>query len=152
VRQSGIRWLRLDPTNVTDYGTATIDCPFHIRTNSTLRVSRPGSLRFRIRFVFPVCHLFPVVVSQYLIHVQLIADPSQNRTCAVNASGSPPTLACAKHVADAPESPLVRRCVRELSKSHRVLARMPSLHRSYPASIHSLGLRTSAVICILRTP
>ena len=29
---------------------------------------------------------------------------------------------------------------------------MPSLHRHYPASIHSIGLRASTVLCILRTP
>jgi hypothetical protein len=33
-----------------------------------------------------------VVVSQYLNHRQLRTAPSQNRTCAVNASGSPPAL------------------------------------------------------------
>ena len=36
---------------------------------------------------------FPSVVSQYSIHVQLTLGPSQNRTCAVNASGSPPAPA-----------------------------------------------------------
>ena len=42
-------------------------------------------------FVFPVVHPFPLVVSQYLNRVQLNVNPSQNRTCAVNASGSPPS-------------------------------------------------------------
>jgi len=58
-----------------------------------LGVSRPGSLGFRIRFVFPVVHPFPLVVSQYLIRVQLTPGPSQNRACAVNAPGSPPAPA-----------------------------------------------------------
>ena len=36
---------------------------------------------------------FPVVVSQYCNRTQLRTAPSQNRTCAVNASGSPRRLA-----------------------------------------------------------
>ena len=39
-------------------------------------VSRTGSLGFRIGFVFPVCHGFPGVVSQYSFHVQLSPEPS----------------------------------------------------------------------------
>jgi len=69
-------------------------CHFPVsKTGSRLRVSRPGSLGFRIRFVFPVVHPFPLVVSQYLIRVQLTPGPSQNRACAVNAPGSPPAPA-----------------------------------------------------------
>ena len=56
-----------------------------------LRVSRPWSLWFRLRFVFPVCHGFPVVVSQYLNLAALTVGPSQIRTCRVTASGSQPT-------------------------------------------------------------
>ena len=89
-----------------------------------LRASRPGSLRVRIRFVFPVCHSFPIVVSQDSIHVQLTTGPSQNRTCAVNASGSPPTPTyTAVRCDDAQESPGIRRCVRWMSESPRVMAR-----------------------------
>ena len=68
-----------------------------------LGVSRPGSLGFRIRFVFPVVHPFPLVVSQYLIRVQLTPGPSQNRACAVNAPGSPPAPAGLTPVAWTPE-------------------------------------------------
>ena len=42
--------------------------------------------------MFPVVHPFPLVVSQYFIRAQLNLSPSQNRTCAVNASGSQPSL------------------------------------------------------------
>ena len=42
--------------------------------------------------MFTVCHGFLFVVSQYSLLVQLKTEPSQNRTCAVNASGSQPTL------------------------------------------------------------
>ncbi len=66
-------------------------------------VSRPGSLGFRIRFVFPVVHPFPLVVSQYLIHVQLIPGPSQNRACAARAPGSPPAPAGSMPVACTPQ-------------------------------------------------
>ena len=38
-------------------------------SNRASRASRIGSLRFRTMFVFPVCHLFPLVVSQYLVPV-----------------------------------------------------------------------------------
>gem|GEM_PF-2104491 len=47
---------------------------------------------FRMTFVFCVVHLFPLVVPQYFIRVRLCLKPSQNRTCAVNASGSQPSL------------------------------------------------------------
>jgi hypothetical protein len=30
---------------------------------------------FRIRFVFPVCHRLPLVVSQYCVHAQLRSPP-----------------------------------------------------------------------------
>ena len=33
---------------------------------------------FRIRFVFPVGHLFPVVVSQYCFHAQLSSPPRRS--------------------------------------------------------------------------
>ena len=33
---------------------------------------------FRIRFVFPVCHPFPLVVSQDLIHAQLRSPPRRS--------------------------------------------------------------------------
>ncbi len=42
--------------------------------------------------MFTVCHGFPVVVSQYYNRAALTLGPSQIRTCAVNASGSQPTL------------------------------------------------------------
>ena len=64
-------------------------CPRSIRG---LGASRTISFRFRIGFVFTVCHGFLFVVSQYSLLVQLKTEPSQNRTCAVNASGSQPTL------------------------------------------------------------
>jgi hypothetical protein len=115
--------------------------------------SRPGSLGCRIRFVFPVGHPFPLVVSQYSIRVQLAPGPSQNRACAVNAPGSPPAPAGLAPVAWAPRKSLdVRRCVRRASRSPRVLAWVPSLHRHYPASFDPIGLRASTVLCTLRTP
>ena len=43
-----------------------------------LRVSRANSLVFRIRFVFPVGHLFPLVVSQDLIHAQSSSPPRRS--------------------------------------------------------------------------
>ena len=55
-------------------------------------VSRPGSFKFRLRFVFPVVHQFPNVVSQYCNHVQLTSGPSQIRTCHFLASGSQTSL------------------------------------------------------------
>ena len=57
-----------------------------------LRASRPRSLWFRLRFVFPVCHWFPVVVSQYFNRASLTLGPSQIRTCGVTASGSQTSL------------------------------------------------------------
>ena len=50
------------------------------------------SLEFRLRFVFPVVHQFPEMVSQYLNHVQLSIGPSQIRTCHFLASGSQQSL------------------------------------------------------------
>jgi hypothetical protein len=48
-----------------------------IRNNAAV-VSRTNSLVFRIRFVFPVGHWFPVVVSQYSIHVQSSSPPRRS--------------------------------------------------------------------------
>jgi hypothetical protein len=73
------------------------------RSLSPLRVSRPGSLGFRIRFVFPVVPPFPLVVSQYWIHVQWIPGPSQNRACVARAPGSPPAPAGSMPVACTPQ-------------------------------------------------
>ncbi len=64
-----------------------------VRHDPSLPASRPRSLWFRLRFVFPVCHWFPVVVSHYFNHASLTLGPSQIRTCAVNASGSQISLA-----------------------------------------------------------
>ncbi|GAA5510085.1 hypothetical protein Rcae01_05591 [Novipirellula caenicola] len=46
--------------------------------------------------MFTVCHRFLLVVSHYLILVQLITEPSQNRT---GASGSQPTPLTWQHFA-----------------------------------------------------
>ena len=64
---------------------------------SGFAVSRPGSLGFRLSFVFPVVHLFPLVVSQYYNPVQLTAGPSQIRTCHFLASGSQTSLVSLTH-------------------------------------------------------
>jgi hypothetical protein len=61
------------------------------RQRTPLWASRAVPLDLRLTFVFPVATWFPVVVSQYLNPGQLGSAPSQNRTCAVNASGSSPT-------------------------------------------------------------
>ena len=45
---------------------------------SPLRVSRANSLVFRIRFVFPVCHRFPFVVSQYGFLAQWSSPPRRS--------------------------------------------------------------------------
>ena len=46
-----------------------------VRGLAALRVSRLGPLGFRLRFVFPVDHRFPVVVSQYFNRAQLNLQP-----------------------------------------------------------------------------
>ena len=71
-----------------------------------LRASRAVPLDVRLTFVFPVATWFPVVVSQYLNRRQLGAAPSQNRTCAVNASGSPPTPTACRNDCLANELPI----------------------------------------------
>ena len=87
-------------TNGYDYPAAGEEFSIPDAADPPLRESRPRSLWFRLHFVFPVCHPFPLVVSQYLNHASLILGPSQIRTCAVSASGSQislafRTLACA---------------------------------------------------------
>ena len=76
-------WDHRARTNSQPLGTRPIECS---------AVSGPGTLEFRLRFVFPVVHLFPLVVSQYFNHVQLTAGPSQIRTCRFPASGSQNSL------------------------------------------------------------
>ena len=46
------------------------------RSTSRLGVSRPRSLWVRLRFVFPVGHPFPLVVSQYFNLAALTVGPS----------------------------------------------------------------------------
>jgi hypothetical protein len=99
-----------------------------------LGVSRPGSLGFRIRFVFPVVHPFPLVASQYLIHVQWTPGPSQNRGVRPLRTRLPPsTCGLDARCVDAGKPPQARHCVRRASRSPRVLAWMPSLHRGAPS-------------------
>ena len=63
-----------------------------VRRTRRPRASRAAPLNVSGRSWFSLfATWFPVVVSQYLDHRQLGFAPSQNRTCAVNASGSPPS-------------------------------------------------------------
>ncbi len=63
---------------------------------AVLLASRPRSLWFRLGFVFPVCHWFPVVVSQDPNRAALTLGPSQIRTCPFLASGSQISLGIAQ--------------------------------------------------------
>ena len=61
--------------NVGDHPVAAKKLWCKFAADRRLGVSRPGSLGFRIRFVFPVVHLFPLVVSEYSIHVFMTRPP-----------------------------------------------------------------------------
>ncbi len=50
-------------------------CNFASTRLPLLCASRSGSFRLRIGCLFIVCNLFPVVVSQHSLHVQLIFEP-----------------------------------------------------------------------------
>ena len=89
---------------------------------------------------------FPVVVSQYLDHRQLGCAPSQNRTCAANASGSPRPHSRSPMLRSANRSGYHRRSGSVSGRCHfqnAMTARPPSLHQNYPASKVLCSLPTS---------
>ncbi len=77
--------------NVWHNRAAAVDVPVEYAKSAAPRRVERSLSDVRIRFVFTVCHRFLLAVSPYLILVQLITEPSQNRTGAAGASGSQPT-------------------------------------------------------------
>ena len=61
VLSSNHRALRLCGWNAAAHRDGALPAPLPKSTDRRLRASRPRSFGFRIRFVFPVCHSFPIL-------------------------------------------------------------------------------------------
>ena len=75
--QKEVSWCKSRTTHIT--GPPPIGLTFARDADGGSAVSRLGSLGFRLRFVFPVGHPFPLVVSQYFnpgqLNLQPLVDP-----------------------------------------------------------------------------
>ena len=121
-------------SNVRDNRVATSDFPLQSRPASRLRASRPESFRVRIRFVFPVCHSFPICgVTRFdpcPIDLRPLPEPDVRRRRIRLPTN---TYVHEARCAATRRSSVVRHCVRRMPGSLRVLARTPSLHRGAPS-------------------